>query len=84
MRTVSNSVVLACALFLTLPAAQMASAAGAKAGVSHTVVAASGTAAPAGGNYAIFTHVTVNARGEIALRCVAWRTQHERRVRRSR
>jgi hypothetical protein len=67
MRTVSDSVVLGCALILTLPVAQMALAAGAKAGVSHTVVAASGTAAPAGGNYAVFTHVTVNARSQIAF-----------------
>lgn len=67
MRTVSNSVVLACALILTLPVAQMALAAGAIAGVSHTVLAASGTAAPAGGNYAIFTHVTLNARGQVAF-----------------
>jgi hypothetical protein len=67
MRTISNSVVLACALILTLPVARMALAAGAEAGVSHTVVAASGTAAPAGGHYGIFTHVTVNARGQIAF-----------------
>ena len=67
MRTVLNSVVLVCALILMLPVAQMALAAGAKAGVSHTVVAASGTAAPAGGNYGIFTHVTMNARSQIAF-----------------
>ena len=67
MRTVLNSVVLVCALILMLPVAQMALAAGAKAGVSHTVVAASGTAAPAGGNYGIFTHVTVDARSQIAF-----------------
>ena len=67
MRTVLNSIVLVCALILMLPVAQMALAAGAKAGVSHTVVAASGTAAPAGGNYAILTHVTVNARSQIAF-----------------
>jgi hypothetical protein len=58
MRTVSNSIVLACALILALPVGQMALAAGAKAEVSHTVVAASGSAAPAGGNYATFTHAT--------------------------
>jgi hypothetical protein len=67
MRTVWNSVVLVCALILTLPVAQMTLSAGAETGASHTVVAASGTAAPAGGNYAIFTHVTVNARSQIAF-----------------
>jgi len=67
MRTVWNSVVLVCALILTLPVAQMTLSAGAETGASHTVVAASGTAAPAGGNYATFTHVTVNARSQIAF-----------------
>jgi hypothetical protein len=68
MRTVSDSVVLACALILTLPASQMASAgAGAKKEVSHTVVAASGTAAPSGGTYVSLTRVTMNQRSEIAF-----------------
>ncbi len=67
MRTASNPVVLACALILTLPMAQMALGAGAKAGVNHTVVAAPGAAAPAGGNYGLFTHVTVNARSQVAF-----------------
>ena len=67
MRTVLNSVVLACALILTLPVTEMTLAAGATTEVSHSVVAASGTAAPSGGTYAAFTHVTLNRRGQIAF-----------------
>ena len=66
-RPVSYSVVLASALILTLPFAPMSLAAGANNPVSHTVVAVSGTAAPSGGNYAAFTHVTLNARNQIAF-----------------
>jgi hypothetical protein len=66
-RTLLHSVVLVGALILALPFAHISLAAGAKGQVSHTVVAASGTTAPAGGNYSVLTHVTMNARSQIAF-----------------
>jgi hypothetical protein len=52
-RAVSCSIVLVLAL-MALPFAQMSSAAGGRAEVHHTIIAASGNAAPAGGIYSPF------------------------------
>ncbi len=52
------------ALIATLPFAQASSASSAGATVSHTVLAASGTAAPAGGIFNGFSVVRLNTRGE--------------------
>jgi len=52
---------------MALPSAQMSSASGAKVKVSHTVVAATGAAAPAGGNYITFLNATLNARHAVAF-----------------
>ena len=42
-------------------------AAGARAQVKHTIIAATGTAAPAGGNYLFLNTIAVNARGQVAF-----------------
>ena len=63
----SNSVVPVCALLVALPLAGMPLVAGPMNGTRHTVIAASGTAAPAGGNYTTFMHVTVNEWSQIAF-----------------
>ena len=62
-RAVTQSAVLLSALVLTpsFPAAA------AKTPVSHTVVAATGTAAPAGGLYIAFSLVALNARSQVAF-----------------
>jgi hypothetical protein len=66
-RAVAYSVVLVSAVTLTLPFAQVPLAAGAKKTVTHTVLATSGSAAPAGGTYVTFIHVALNARSQIAF-----------------
>ena len=66
-RAIAYSVVLVSAITLTLPFAQVPLAAGAKTKVRHTVLATSGSAAPAGGNYVTFVHVALNARSQIAF-----------------
>jgi len=59
-RTISALMVLTLVHFL--------STTGAQAQVRHTIIAASGEAAPAGGNYADFLNtIAVNARGQIAF-----------------
>ena len=55
-----------CAL-MALTLGQFLWAAGARAQVRHTIIAATGDAAPAGGNYAFFNIVTSNVRGEVAF-----------------
>ena len=59
--------VLALAASTALPFAQISSAASVK--VRHTVIAATGQASPAGGNYlpSSFTNVSLNARHEVAF-----------------
>ena len=53
---------------MVLMLVQLLSAAGTQAQVRHTVVAASGEAAPAGGNYGNFLNtIALNARGQIAF-----------------
>src|SRR5438067_8109847 len=66
-RAVSYSVVLVCALMLRLPFERVSAATGANRLVSHTVIAASGSAAPAGGAYRAFSLVRLNGRSEIAF-----------------
>lgn len=68
-RTIIYSSVLACALFAGLaPGTIVSSAAGgANGGVTHTIVAASGTAAPDGGTYNTFTAVSLDAANEVAF-----------------
>src|SRR5207248_3854531 len=66
-RTVLYPVVPVCALILTLPFSQISLAAGANKLASHTVVAASGSAAPAGGTYATVALVSLNARSQIVF-----------------
>jgi len=57
----------ACALVILL-LVQFASAAGAQAQVSHSIIAASGDPAPVGGNYGNFLNtIAVNARGQVAF-----------------
>ena len=55
-----------CAL-IALTLVQFLWAAGARAQVKHTIIAATGTAAPAGGNYLFFNTIAVNARGQVAF-----------------
>jgi hypothetical protein len=55
-----------CAL-LALMLAQFSWTAGAQAEATHTIIAASGAAAPAGGNYRAFLNVALNARGQVAF-----------------
>jgi hypothetical protein len=57
------------AALTALPLAPVPSAVGATTSVRHTVVAATGDAAPAGGNYLTFSFITVrlNARHEVAF-----------------
>src|SRR5215468_10841352 len=66
-RAILYTVVLLLPTLMALPSAQMSSAAGAKVKVSHTVVVASGAAAPAGGNYITFLNATLNARHAVAF-----------------
>src|SRR5215207_5655268 len=65
-RPVSYSVVPLLAL-LALPFAQVSSPVGGKTDVRHTIVAASGAAAPAGGNYVSVFNARLNARHEVAF-----------------
>jgi hypothetical protein len=53
--------------FTVLTLVQFLWAPSARAQVSHTIIAASGTAAPAGGNYGFFNTIALNARGEVAF-----------------
>jgi hypothetical protein len=66
-RAILYTVVLLLPALMALPFAQMSSAAGAKIAVRHTVIAASGGAAPAGGNYLVFLNAALNARHEVAF-----------------
>jgi len=54
-------------LLLAVPFARASSVARAQTQVHHTVVAASGDAAPAGGNYARLLSVDMNPRGQVAF-----------------
>src|SRR5580765_7448842 len=63
---VYTSVVVS-AFISSSPFAKISSASGAGAEVSHTVLAASGAAAPAGGIYNGFSAVKLNARGQAAF-----------------
>ena len=54
-------------VLLALPFAQASSAARRETRVHHTVVAASGSPAPAGGNYFGFSAVDVNARSQVTF-----------------
>jgi hypothetical protein len=66
-RAVSRSAVLVPAL-MALPFVPMTSAVGAQARVRHTVIATSGDAAPAGGNYSPFLfNPTLSARSDVAF-----------------
>jgi hypothetical protein len=65
-RAVLYPVVLLPAL-IAVPFAQIPSAADTASKVRHTVIAASGGAAPAGGTYLNFFNATLNARHEIAF-----------------
>jgi hypothetical protein len=47
--------------------AQFSWTAGAQAEATHTIIAASGAAAPAGGNYRAFLNVALNTRGQVAF-----------------
>jgi hypothetical protein len=52
---------------IALTLAQFVCPAGARAQVKHTIIAATGTAAPAGGNYLFLNTIAVNARGQVAF-----------------
>src|SRR5262245_16421116 len=69
-RAILYTVVLLLPALMALPSTQMSSAAGAKVKVSHTVVAATGGAAPAGGNYIVFLNAMLNARHDVAFDAV--------------
>ena len=58
---------VACSLLLALPLAQRSIAAAGNTHVTHTVVASTGGAAPAGGHYITFFHVVMNERGRLAF-----------------
>jgi len=52
---------------IALALAQLSWAAGVRAQVTHTIIAASGTAAPAGGNFFGFINIASNTRGDVAF-----------------
>jgi hypothetical protein len=54
-------------LLLALPVVDASSAAHTKPAVRHTVIAASGSAAPAGGNYSGFSLLSLNERDQVAF-----------------
>lgn len=68
-RAILYIVVLLLPALSTLPFAPVSAAAGAKIKVRHTIIAASGGPAPAGGNYSTFSfsNATLNARHEVAF-----------------
>jgi len=66
-KTLVYTVVVVSAFISTSPFAKVSLASGTGAEVSHTVVAASGVAAPAGGIYNGFSIVRLNARGQAAF-----------------
>ena len=68
-RAILYTVVLLLPALMALPFVQVSSADGAKIQVRHTIVAASGDAAPAGGNYLPFSYINarLNARHEVAF-----------------
>ena len=66
-RTALYCVVLVYALILVFPFSQVTVAERAKKLARHTVVAASGTAAPAGGNFMSFFRAAANMRNQIAF-----------------
>ena len=58
----------AVSVFVVLAVVQLVSATGVQAQVRHTIIAASGEAAPAGGTYGNFLNtISLNARGEVAF-----------------
>lgn len=58
----------AVSVFVVLAVVQLVSATGVQAQVRHTIIAASGEAAPAGGTYGNFLNtMSLNARGEVAF-----------------
>src|ERR1041385_1961906 len=59
---------LICCAFIALTLSQFLSVSGVRAQVRHTIIAASGDAAPAGGNYTGFLNtLAVNARGQVTF-----------------
>src|SRR5215470_15859785 len=59
---------LICCAFIALPFFQTLSVISVRAQVQHTIIAATGDAAPAGGNYASFLNtLAVNARGQVTF-----------------
>ena len=66
-RAALSCLVLVYSLILVFPLAQVSVAQGANELVTHTVVAASGDAAPAGGTYMTFFRVALNMRSQIAF-----------------
>lgn len=60
-------IILAVAASMALPFAQLSSAAAGQTNVRHTIVAASGDAAPGGGTYISLRNATLNARHEVAF-----------------
>jgi hypothetical protein len=69
MRALIYTLVLLLLAFLAVPFAQMSTVAGATMSVKHTIIAASGGTAPAGGNYGTFsfTNARLNTRHEVAF-----------------
>jgi hypothetical protein len=68
-RVILYTIVLLLPALVALSSARMSSAAGAKIKVRHTVIAATGDAAPGGGNYGVFSffNATLNARPDVAF-----------------
>ena len=66
-RAALSCLVLVYSLILVFPLAQVSVAQSANELVTHTVVAASGDAAPAGGSYMTFFRVALNMRSQIAF-----------------
>ena len=70
-----------CCAIIALTLSQILSVTGVRSQVRHTVIAASGDAAPAGGSYKDFLNtLAVNARGQVAFDARLNGTQHNRRV----
>lgn len=69
-RTFLYPVVLAVAASMALPFAQISSAAAGETNVRHTIIAATGGAAPGGGNYLSLRNATVNAQHQVAFDAV--------------
>lgn len=66
-RNILYAIVFALAVSMALPFARKSSAAGESTNVRHTIIAATGDAAPGGGTYLSLRNATLNAQHEVAF-----------------